>query len=153
MLRGRDVSKYVVIDSDEIKKSFPEYQGWNAQDFQTEADDVIQKLVAKAVAERKNLIIDGTLKSLDKYSKLIDTFKGVGYRVGVLFADLPIDKAIERALARFQRSGRFVDPAYIATHDRHNFNTFNALKPKLDFYEHYDTNVSRGEKPRLVERK
>jgi len=153
ILEEKDISHYVVIDSDEIKKSLPDYAGWNAALLQTEADDIIARLVSKSVTENKNIILDSTMRKYAEYDKLVTSFRTSGYSVGVWFANLPMDKAMKRAVERFDTTGRFVDLAYIASHDEKNIATFQQLKSRLDFYEHYNTDVARGEKPRLVERK
>ena len=80
--------------------------------------------------------------SRDKMVKLMNLYSEAGYEISSAFADLPMDQAVERAIARFfGESGRFVDPIYIVTHGNQNIGTFEALKDLVSSWTHYNTNV------------
>jgi len=74
--------------------------------------------------------------------------------VEIAFADLPMEKTITRAIDRFLGPrGRFVDPAYIITHGRKNLATLEAVKDKVAHWYHYNTDVAKGKKPKLIGKK
>lgn len=150
--RKKNLQNFVTIDSDEIKKQFPEYAGWNAALLQSETDDVITAAFARAISTKRNILFDGTMKTFVKYAEMTNQVKRIGYKSGVIFSDISPPNAMRRAVDRFHRSGRFVDPKYIATHDRLNRKTYDRIKSKLDFYELYDNNVE-GREPQLQEKK
>ena len=148
----KDIRDFVKIDSDAIKAQFPEYDGWNAALLQNEADDVISRVMVQAVKDRKNILFDGTMKAEPKYGTLVDRFSAFNYKVGIWFAELPMENAMDRVISRWRETGRFVDPTYVATHNGHNKNTMDRIKDEVDFYEVYDSNVPFGEPAKLKER-
>lgn len=141
-IKKLSLDNFVKIDSDEIKKMLPEYNGNNAALLQTEADDIISDAMARAVKERKSIFFDGTMKSVEKYDRLVDMFTSQGYGTTAVFIESPMELAMIRAVARFEKTGRYVDLEYIASHDKLNLKTFNKLKQKLTHWKHYDNSSS-----------
>lgn len=144
------LDNYVRIDSDAIKMALPEYAGWNAALLQLEADDVIGKLMVRAASERRNVLLDGTMKTYEKANRLTDVMANLGYKIGVVFSDVAPEEAIQRAITRYQKAGRFVDPLAIAAHDHQNIASYHRLKNEVDFARLYDNN-ERGAAPKLKE--
>ncbi len=148
--------KYVHIDSDAIKASLAKFDGieqlgWRAALYHEESDYVIDIAMRLATIENRHILYDGTMGSVDKIRKMMQGFRDRGYIIKAAFADLPLDKSIERAIGRFLgKSKRFVDPAYIITQDGRPIGTFNALKSFFDDWVHYDTDVDFGELPKLI---
>lgn len=147
--------KHVTIDSDNIKERLAladgvKKLGVQAASYHAEADDIIASVFEKALSQRMNIGLDGTLKNANKMSALVSRFKSRGYKVEVAFIDIPIKKAMSRAVGRYLEGGRFVDPYYIATHDRKNRKTFDTLKSLVDVWRHWDNDVPFGSAPRLV---
>jgi len=156
IVKMRGFNDFVHIDSDDVKRQLPEYQGWNAALLQDEATDVVSEIISQAEEGRKNILIDCTLKTPEQYIAQIDTFRKLGYKVGVVFADLPPEKAITRAIDRYvnpEGDHRFVDPRYIATHDHKNRRSYEKLKQLADFFEAYDNDVPKGHEPVLLEKR
>ena len=139
--------KFVHIDSDAIKTLLAEADGidklgWRAYAYHDEADAVIDLIFDMATNENRHILFDGTMKNSKKMVDLITKYQEFGYKTRTAFADLPLEKSIDRAIARYYgESGRFVDPIYIATHGNKNINTFEALKELVDSWTHYNTDV------------
>lgn len=152
--------KYVHIDSDAIKNLLAQADGfkdvgWRASAYHNEADKVLKQLMKIAQENNMNILYDGTMKTYDKMKDIIKLYGNKGYGFEMAFADLPIEKSMERAMARFMgSSGRFVDPLYIATHQRYNVNTFKKLKQyygkHFDNWYHYNTDVPFGDPAKLI---
>jgi predicted ABC-type ATPase len=148
--------KYNIIDSDEIKEILAKRDGLlgvgtKASIYHSESDDIANEIVRQTISNRHNIGIDATMKSVGKMERLIKELTGVGYRVEIAFADLPLGKAIERATGRFLGGGRFVDPLYIATHDHKNHESYDKLRPMADVAMRWDTDVPFGASPILIE--
>jgi predicted ABC-type ATPase len=143
------------LDSDEIKAKLAKADGVQklgalSESYHEESGDVLQKVFSRALEEKKNIVIDGTLKGQDKAVRMAKDLERIGYKTAAAYADLPMRKAMVRAVERFARGGRFVDPAYIASHDHKNIQTFGALKGIVDEWHHYDTDVPMGQLARHV---
>lgn len=143
---------FVHIDSDFVKTRFPEYDGWNAALLHEESSDVVARVIERAIAENHNVLYDATLKTTGSSQAIIQGFEDQGYSTNVIFVDIPITTAMQRAVDRaFGTSRRFVDPAYIATHNHKNINTLETVKPMVESWTHWDNTVPRGESPILLD--
>ncbi len=138
MLERKVLFNYVKLDGDSVKMQLPEYKGWNASHVEKEAEDIINEAFKYSTRTKRNIIFDGTMKSMDQYIPLATAMKKRGYTIAALYMDVPMKLAIKKSIRRYHRMGRFVDPLYIASNDAHNKKTFEALKPIVDRYEHYD---------------
>ncbi|MAH48518.1 hypothetical protein CMI37_22015 [Candidatus Pacearchaeota archaeon] len=143
--------KYVHIDADMVKGLLAEADGvplrWRAALYHVESKQVVNRIRRLAMQENRHILYDATMKSTEKFIKKIQAYKDAGYKVTGAFADLPIEQAMERAIARFfGKSGRFVDPIYISTHGNQNIATFHQLisDELLDIWTQYNTNVPKG---------
>jgi predicted ABC-type ATPase len=106
---------FVVVDPDDLKASIPEYNlavNRNAKNAAAMAHDessaLADSLVEAAVAARKNVIIDGTGKNLDKYVNSINAFKQAGYSVIVMGTHVDLPTALDRVEKRADCTGRWV---------------------------------------------
>ena len=138
--------KFVHLDSDRIKELLAKADGvdlrWRAGLYHVESKQIVNQIRKLAMEQNRHILYDATMKSTGKFIKAIEAYKSAGYKVTSAFADLPIEQAMERAIARFfGNSGRFVDPIYIATHGNQNIATFNQLKNIVDTWTQYNTNV------------
>lgn len=148
------IGDFVHVDNDGFKGLLAKADGhdnigWRAQSYHGEGESVAGRVFQSAVAGRKNILYDGTMKSAGKLNKLVDRFKAQGYKVEIAFADLPLSKAMERAVGRFLgkpggERGRFVDPAYVTTHDGKNLRTLASLEDKADSWKRWSTDVPFG---------
>jgi len=94
------------IDADLVRERIPEYKGWNASATHQESRDVVNELIDTFDKPCKHdLLYDGTMSNAKKYIPLIKRIKGLGYKVFIVFMDIPKEVSVERALGRFQRGG------------------------------------------------
>ena len=140
--------KFVHLDADRVKELLAKADGvdlrWRAAMYHAESKHVVKMITKRAIQENRHILYDATMKTEIKFVKAIEAYKNAGYKVTGAFADLPIEQAMERAIARFfGSSGRFVDPLYISTHGNQNIATFNTLieRKLLDIWTQYSTNV------------
>ena len=145
----------VLIGSDEIKATLAKADGidklgLHAFSYHAESRDVAEMVVAATMDNKLNTIIDTTLSRLDTTKEMVTSLKSSGYEVTVLFAKLPVQKAVQRAVLRFYETGRFVDPVYIAQYDDTPSSTFDLLKGDLDNWTIWDTDVEFGEPPVMI---
>ena len=151
--------KYAHIDSDAIKALLAEEDGfkflaWRAPLYQDEAREVIAHAMEIARRENRHILYDGTMDKVDKYLKLMKEYKDQGYKLTAAFADLPIEKAIQRAVSMFLgKDKRLVDPAYILSTEGKAVASFEKLQPSFDDWVRYNTDVPRGTDPILTGRK
>jgi len=98
------------LDADEIRSKLPEYKGWNANSTHLETSDIVNDILNRIGSEncRYDFIYDGTMNKAKKYFPLIKKVKELGYKVYIIFMDIPYAEAKKRALERYQRSGRYV---------------------------------------------
>lgn len=108
------VDGFVHVDPDEIKtKNIPEYaellrevDSRAAPTVHEESSDVAKIITNRAIAQRKNLIIDKTLNNREKTLKQIQDLHDAGYEVRLVGVTIDLDEALIRALSRFYGSGR-----------------------------------------------
>jgi len=100
------------IDADEVRAMLPEYEGWNASQTHFETKDIVEELLSNreiGMPCNTDLIYDGTMNNTKTYKPLIKMLKGLGYDVFLVYIDnVKKDVIIDRALKRYQTSGRFV---------------------------------------------
>lgn len=111
---------FVHVDPDEVKASLPEYKELsNLGDYRAasvvhkESSDVAKNLVAAAIKEKKNIIIDKTLGKPEKALALINKLKSEGYDVRLTGVTVDPSEALVRALTRYFGSGRLVQASAI----------------------------------------
>lgn len=152
-----------LIDNDEAKKRFPEYNnGWGAEIVHNESKVLCDKLFSDCILKKENIVLpkvgsDAT-KLLQDY---IQMAKAEGYKVYVHFADLDRNKALGRMLGRFCEKGRFLKPeladkyAPVKNGKTQNYiqDAYEALKTSgmVDGFTKWDNDVAKGEKPVLLE--
>lgn len=149
------LNDFVIVDADKIKEPLARADGhseigWRAQSYVYESADVAESVIRAAVTGRKNVVFDQTMKREGYTERIMDQFQKRGYRVEIAYADLPMEKAIERSVFRYLRGGRFVDPAYVASHDQRNIYSFRSLQDEADAWKHWDTDVPYGEPAKLI---
>ena len=151
-------NKFAHVDSDEIKKFLAAYDddiiSWNAGLYHEEADDIISGIFQQTFNQNRHVLFDGTMKTAEKMTDMLDWYiKKGGYKPHVLFVDVSVQTAIERAVGRSLQNGRFVEPAYILSHLGKNLETYKELKKRYgDILEYimFDNNTF-GIDPKLLE--
>jgi len=152
-LKENDI-KVATVDSDEIKKDIPEYEYFKKQDTESaafrvhqESADITSEALNALMKNKKNFIYDGTMKSLSKYGKIIDSLKNSGYEIRIVAADVPVSIAIERSNRRADRTGRKVPEGILRSSHGGCAYTFPKIAEKADSFKLYD---NTGEAPVLM---
>lgn len=135
------------IDADEIRSKLPEYRGWNAPTTHEESKDVVNKLLDSFdVPCKHDLLYDGTMTNADKYKPIIKRLRKLGYKIFLVFMDIPKEKSIERALSRYRDNngheaewGRYVPLSVIDDFYRTGTSAFETLKAEADGYIKVDS--------------
>jgi predicted ABC-type ATPase len=138
------LNNFVTIDADEIRKQLPEYEGWNSALTQDEVDDITAELVHRAMKERKNVLLDSTMKTYNKFLRYTSIAKALDYKIQLTYVDAPVDKAMRNVVQRYRETGRYVDLHYVASQDHRNRETFEKLKRFADDWRMYDASGPKG---------
>ena len=147
----------LVIDSDVAKAKLPEFQGGrNAAAVHVESVAIVGDFVLpRAVAAGDNILLPRVGKTADDVRDLAAALRSAGYSVHLILNHLDRAETTRRAIARWQRTGRFVDPDYVynVVGDR-PLQTYNQLKKEggFDSYAYYVNDTPQGRPPRLIER-
>jgi adenylate kinase family enzyme len=142
----------LVVDSDMAKVELPEYAGGiGATAVHDESDLITGAVFKRTVVNGDNIVLPVLGKTLDNIRTRIKLLKRAGYRVHLVLAEIPIEKAVNRAIARFRAEGRFVDPEFVWSVGNRPAETYEALKKEANSYARYSNDVPKGARPRLIE--
>lgn len=102
---------FVVVDTDQLRAYHPKYKKEFAQENDRTAAGRVQKdagqwsdeLIEDAVAARRNLIVDGTLKTPDNARGMCKHLKENGYEVEVRALAVPREDSEMRVYRRYER--------------------------------------------------
>ncbi|MCW5323656.1 toxin [Verminephrobacter aporrectodeae subsp. tuberculatae] len=112
----------VVIDADRMREENPRYKQLSREDplhaadrTQKEAGEWANRLTMAAMENRRNLVVDGTMRSPEKIRDLTTRLKEHGYEVEVRVLAVNPETSMTRARLRFEEqvaergTGRFVN--------------------------------------------
>lgn len=116
---------FVNFNPDDVKERLPEYRDSlnfehegkkvTARDaafmVHEESSDIAHDVLARALDEGYNVVVDGTGKNADKHIRTIEKLKSLGYHVQLVMPDVDVegkDGAVARAENRAEQTGRFV---------------------------------------------
>lgn len=152
---------HLTLDSDDIKKLFKEYDEGKGAPVVHNASSLLHERAFEQIIKTKiNLAIPIVGKSRKKIDKFSQMLKDAGYQdVEIVFADLPIEKAMSRNFARLLMTGRHVPFKYMNEDVKNNPEiVYNEIKGEIENgrsnitnYRRISTDVSRREKPKSVE--
>lgn len=154
--KGLTMTGKVLINSDEIKGMLPEYTGKNAAFLNAESSFLADTIFTAAVAQRKSLVYDGTMKTLGETGApdiaRVTTLKRAGYRVEARFSDVDVQTSVQRAMNRFSKDGRYVPVGFIRSMSDAKWGTkpratFESLRSSFDAYVLVD---NKGKQPVVV---
>jgi predicted ABC-type ATPase len=151
----RASGKFVYINADDVKSELPEYTEkgiGGAMYTHEESSDVADSIMEHCIKNRIPFILDATLKTGDRYKKIITEIKKLGFKTQIIATHIPTHEAIKRAVDRYERSGRYVPPEYIASSGPKVIGSINELKHLVDDYKIYDTDVPKGEPFKRIEK-
>lgn len=132
-----------IIDSDEIKKTLPEYEGGvGAARVHEESSELGERLEAVLRRQGANAIIPKVGGSPKSIRKVIDRFQADGYTVRVVNMAVTEDEAYRRMIGRFIATGRIIPPEYVRDVGEKPSATFRAIKKegKANGYAEIDNN-------------
>lgn len=150
----------VEVDPDAIKVLLPEYQASlraSAKDSawitHAESSEIAAEIGRRAVADRRNVIYDGTGKSLKKMQAKIDNVKSSGYAVTALMPHISTAECKRRADARAERTGRYVPHSIIDQCGETVPGNFIKLSTSFDSFSLFDNSGKVPPGPKLIMRK
>lgn len=150
-------TRALVIDSDLAKAKLPEFDGGrNAAAVHVESAAIVGEIVLpRAVANGDNILLPRVGKTAEDVRVLARELRAFGYSVHLILNHLDREQATLRAIARWERTGRFVDPDYVynVVGDK-PLQTYNLLKQEggFDSYAYYVNDTPKGHPPRQIER-
>jgi len=153
----------VKLDSDKIKEHIPEYRKLieegdkGAAAYVHEESSMIASATREmAFKESKNVILDGTGDSeLSRLAAKVESARSKGYEVNAVYVTVPIEVALERSDKRSkdpnsESYGRVVPEATTKSIHAAVSAIFPEASKLFDNVRLYDTNVQKGETPRLI---
>ncbi len=141
------LSNSVPVDADKIKEELPEYDEAlraSARDaakmVHAESAFIMGQIRDQAIAERKNVVIDGTGSNALAYKELIQRLKGNGYHVVLVMPHVEKETALARGKERAEKEGRWV-PEHIYDDAYENVpGNFMDIQQEVDEAYLFDTN-------------
>lgn len=109
----------VVVDPDEVKRRLPEFAALvgdphSGSGTHYESSDIAHELYLQARKRGLDMIVDGAGNSSERiFADKIRQTGDAGYRTRVLYADAPVEVALERAERRRKSEGRATPEAIL----------------------------------------
>lgn len=110
---GMDTSQYITINPDDIKEimaergMIPTLRGLTPMECSTlahqEASYISALIMKRAVAEKRNIILDGTMASMKSMRRRTGQLRDGGYHMSAVFVDITPETSQKRATSRYQR--------------------------------------------------
>ena len=126
------------IDADEVRSMLPEYEGWNADVTHRETKDIVETLLSDktiGIPCTTDIIYDGTMNNVKRYTPLVKFLKKQGYKVYVVYIDnVPKKDIEERIRGRYKRSGRYVPIEVVDDFFQKGKTALNKIKKEADGY-------------------
>jgi predicted kinase len=165
---GIDLSKYVVVNPDDVKEAMvrrgmaPEVDGLTPMEtsdlIHEESADIAKRFAARAISDGKNVIWDITMKTVKSTQERITDLHAAGYgEIESIFVDIPVEVSVQRADARYREGheaymlgqglgGRYVQPEMIRGQADEEFGSvnrqvFEQVKPEFNRWRIYDNSV------------
>lgn len=135
----------LVVDADAIKPHLDGYAGGRGAGVVHEESAILAEgpLLGRAIANGDNIVMPRVGANAAGIENIASTLAAAGYTVNLHYVDVPIREQVNRVMARFGSSGRFVDPNYVVnTVDSKPGRTFAALKDSPIFSNAYFTDNS-----------
>jgi predicted ABC-type ATPase len=126
---AQEIPSAFVLDMDELAKGIPEYQvnnppvsladwggknGLGAQAVHKEAQFLARTLFNRLIEGNHSLMMSYVGEKTQAELSMIRMLKSKGYDVFLHHVSVPPQVAIERIIKRFQDTGRYVSPYYVA---------------------------------------
>ncbi|MGH6783496.1 MAG: zeta toxin family protein, partial [Sphingomicrobium sp.] len=144
-----------IIDSDDAKALLPEFEnGIGAMVAHKESQNLAIEAQRRSIERGENMVLPLVGTSYDGIRSKVSDLVDDGFKVYLHLVELPTEETVRRAIARFGKRGRLIDPAYIREVDQAPKAVFERLiredRTKLEGYTHAVNDVPEGTPPRLV---
>lgn len=137
-----------ILDSDEIKKTLPEFDGGiGSAAVHEESSDLAHMLEAALRADGTNIVYPKVGGSPGSIRKTIERFKKDGYEVELVNMAVTAENAYKRMIGRFVDKGRLIPPSYVDAVGENPTGTFKTLKEEgqADGYAQIDNNAGKDD--------
>lgn len=138
-----EADKALLLDPDLIKPMIPEYEALkkiSAEDaakiVHSESSKIMDQVFEQAVSQKKNLIVDGTLRWTEYTSNLIKRLRREHPEyssISIVSVDAGLPTALARVKARAEQMGRYVPPEYVRETAELVAGSVKTLEPIVDF--------------------
>lgn len=137
------------IDADEVRAQLPEYKGWNASSTHLETKDIVNQLIERIGTPcQYDLVYDGTMNKATSYIPLIEKLRSLGYKIFVIYIEVPKKISVDRAMSRYKKSGRYVPVSVIDEVFDNGLAAYEKIIKMADGYIRVDNG---GSEPEIVE--
>jgi len=136
-------NRSAILDSDEIKKALPEYEGGiGASAVHEESSELAKILQSLMIEQGTNIVLPKVGHTASSIRKAISLYKDKGYKVRLVNMDVTPENAYQRMIGRFVSSGRIIPPAYLDAVGANPSATFRTLRQEgaADGYAEIDNN-------------
>lgn len=144
--------KAAIPDSDEVKKTLPEYAGGiGASAVHEESADINAIVQAELLMEGANVIIPKVGDNAAKMEAFIGQLREMGYDVTLTWMNVEPSEAMRRMYLRFFKSGRLINPKYARMAGVKPPETYAQLKAKGAANGFVEIQSPRGSSPTVAE--
>jgi predicted kinase len=143
-----------IIDSDEIKKAMPEYQGGiGAMAVHEESSEIARGLLNTVKDFGLNVVVPKVGDNPASIRKLQQELKDAGYEVKLINMEVAYPEARRRMFGRFVETGRLIGPDHMRMVGDSPTQTYYTLKEEgvFDGYANIDNNGGLDVGPRLTD--
>lgn len=141
-----------IVDSDDMKKLIPEFEGGVGANAVHEESSVLTKVyLDRVLARGDNVVIPKVGDNPDSIRKMMGKLKEAGYEVNLVNMEVAEGEPVRRMFGRFAATGRLVPPEYVHSVGSKLTDVYNQLKEEADGFASYDNNVPFGETPPVTE--
>ena len=143
-----------VIDSDEIKKTMPEYQGGIGANAVHEESSLLSEILLNMAVESKvNMVLPKVGGSISSLRKTIKQLKKAGYKVNLIDMSVQYEESLRRMFMRFIKTGRLINPSYVKKVGNNPSKNYDILKKKgeIDGFARIDNNPPKDQPKIKVE--
>ena len=103
-----------ILDSDEIKKTIPEFDGGiGASAVHEESSDLTSIVENVLMGEGTNIVFPKVGGNARSIRKTVDRYKAAGYEVRLVNMNVTPENAYRRMIGRFVNTGRLIPPSYV----------------------------------------
>jgi predicted ABC-type ATPase len=115
---------------------------WHA--FKDTSHKITELMLTNYIDSMLPLFVDGTSNDVSNILHRMGILESMGYDIGMVFVDTPLEVAIKRAEARALKIGRHVDADFIKHVHEQNAENAAFLKAKVKFFRKVDNNSDSG---------